>query len=206
MTTLAKRFKLRVCVDGVLYKLNICRVGFTPKGEYDSSDPAYRLWIGMIRRCYDKKSLELYPSYKGVEVCEDWHNYQNFAKWAYQQWNAFKDGFNLDKDLLVVGSKIYSPDTCSFVPREINSISITRRNHRGDLPIGVVSKAGKYSAKISIFNKVVHLGTFDCMIEAFKAYKKAKEDHIKELANIWKHVLSDTVYSNLMTWEVNIND
>ena len=71
-------------------------------------------------------------SYKGVEVCEEWYNFQNFAEWCEtQKFLNAKDvkgkSYQLDKDILVKGNKIYSPDTCCFVPPEINSLFINAK-------------------------------------------------------------------------------
>ena len=207
MTTLAKRFPLYVKVDRLkTYKRTAFRVGYRPSGKYNTSHPAHNLWLRMLGRCYCKKSLVENPSYLDVDVCEEWHNFQVFAEWANNQPNAFKEGFQLDKDLTIKGSKIYSPETCSFVPREINSITMTRKGDRGELPIGVCLQHGKYKTKISKFNSVVDLGLYDTPLEAFLVYKEAKESHIKALASIWRDYISTEVYNSLMTWEINIDD
>lgn len=207
MATLAKRFPLYVKVDRLrTYKRTFFRVGYKPSGKYSSKDPAYKLWYGMLKRCYCTKEAERTPSYSDVDVCAQWHNFQVFAEWVASQPNAFKDNFELDKDLTKRGSKKYSPETCCFVPRQINSITITRRGDRGNLPIGVTFQAGKYKAKISMFNKVISLGTFNTPLEAFHVYKKAKEDHIKVLAHIWRDSISEAIYNNLMNWEINVDD
>ena len=47
---------------------------------------------------------------------------------------------------------------------------------------------------------------FDTEIEAFKAYKQAKESFIKEQAEKWKSQIDIRAYNALMNYEVSIND
>ena len=51
-----------------------------------------------------------------------------------------------------------------------------------------------------------HLGYFKTEIEAFNAYKKAKESFVKEQANKWKGKIDIRAYNALMNYEVNIDD
>ena len=73
----------------------------------------------MLIRCYNKKDLEKNPTYKNTTVCIEWCNFQNFAQWFEKN---YIDDWALDKDILVKGNKVYSPETCCFVPREINEV------------------------------------------------------------------------------------
>ena len=54
--------------------------------------------------------------------------------------------------------------------------------------------------------KQEHLGFFNTEIEAFNAYKQAKENYLKELANKWKSQIDERAYNALMNYEVNIDD
>ena len=108
---------------------------------------------------------------------------------------------------MLKGNTIYSPNTCVFVPREINNLILSNRKVRGKLPIGVTkTKEGKLRARVSINNKEVALGVFETSNEAFQAYKEAKERHIKEVANKWKDRIDQRVYYALMKYEVKITD
>ena len=64
----------------------------------------------------------------------------------------------------------------------------------------------KYKSKIKKFGKTVNLGRYDTVIEAFSAYKKAKESYLKELANKWKSQIDERAYLALMNYEVHIDD
>lgn len=79
---------------------------------------AYSRWKLMIKRCYCDQD-EKYQNYggSGVRVCKDWHNFQNYANWFYENYKA---GCDVDKDILSGESKIYSPETCCFVSHQEN--------------------------------------------------------------------------------------
>lgn len=103
----------------------------------------YNAWARMIGRVYDRKKHELQPYYKGMEVCEEWHNFQNFAKW-YTSHRNYGLGFELDKDILSGEGKIYSPETCMLLPKEINASLIVKPTPKGkNLPTGVTRTKNK---------------------------------------------------------------
>ena len=130
--------------------------------------PFYRKWCSMLRRCYDEKWLSQYPSYDSCTACEEWLTFSNFKAWMEtQDWQ----GKQLDKDFLT-SSKIYSPDNCVFVERELNTFITLSDKSRGTFPLGVgnAQSAGKYRAHISGKN----LGTFDTILEAHQAWQREK--------------------------------
>ena len=137
----------------------------------------YAAWESMLRRCYSKKCLESYPSYIGTSVCSGWLSASEFKKWMEQQdWH----GKCLDKDIIVPGSKLYSPETCAFVLKATNSFVIARDASRGDFPVGVslYKSTSKYSAKCgNLFTgKLEHLGYFSTPEEAHEAWRKRKHE------------------------------
>ena len=181
-------------------------------GEYTKE---FSLWKDMIDRCDIKQTK--YPAYVNVTVCESWFKFQNFAEWCNNQKGFMvKDEkgnmFDLDKDILVKGNKVYSPETCCFVPREINATLTLRRNFRGGLPIGVskfyVKSTGKtrYEGNISIDKRITSLGSYDSPQEAFQAYKEAKESRVKFLADKWISFITQECYNALYNWEINIDE
>ena len=59
----------------------------------------------------------------------------------------------MDKDILVKHNKIYSPDTCMFVPQTINNLFVKNNKNRGKSVIGIsLHKCGKYVAKCHLIN------------------------------------------------------
>ena len=187
--------------------------GFIGVGKYTTSDSSFEVWRAMLNRCYSKKFKENFKTYKYATVCDEWLNFQNFAEWCYSQkfFNVKDDkgrSYELDKDLLRKCNKTYSPDTSCFVPRDVNILLTKRDKMRGEQPIGVtfLKRDSKYKSRLSYFGKGVNLGTFDTAEEAFKAYKKAKESYIKEVADIWKERIDERVCQALLNYEVHIDD
>lgn len=174
-----------------------------------SHSKIYDKWTDMFKRCYSKERLKKYVTYEGCLVHEFWHNFQNFAKWYEENFKSWMNkNWHLDKDILIKNNKIYSPDNCSFVPREINALFIKRENLRGDYPIGVsLNKVlGKFSATCNRGNKRNHIGFFTTPEAAFQAYKQAKEDYIKEVAEKWRGKIDERVYQAMINYQVEITD
>ena len=175
-------------------------VGYLGIGEYKTkvnnvSTPYYRLWNKVLERCYSERYQIKNPTYKNCTISEEWYNFQNFAKWYEEN---YIEGFELDKDILVKGNKIYSPETCCFVPKRINQLFIKPSNKRNGLPIGVCRVGNKFHAYIS----EKYLGTFDTPEEAFEVYKTAKESYIKEVAEKWKGKITENVYKILINYTI----
>lgn len=139
--------------------------------------PVYRTWQNMLGRCYDPKYIERHPSYSGCNVTEDWLYLSRFEDWMLKQdW----EGKQLDKDILVVGNKLYSPETCAFIPREVNLFTIDSRANRGEYPLGVYldKELGRFMAQCSnpFTRKKEHLGVFDNPEDAHEAWRKRKHE------------------------------
>lgn len=166
----------------------------------------YTLWRNMIVRVnkYDKSR----PLYKGCTVCKEWHTYSIFKDWVEDSDNGYKDGYHLDKDILVKGNKKYSPETCCFVPSEINVLFTKRQRFRGNYPIGVCFDGYGFISSLSTSEGCKYLGYYTTPLEAFNAYKTAKEKYIKELAEKYfqEGKITEKVYNALMKYEVEITD
>lgn len=107
---------------------SIYGVGFIGVGVFRSSEKGiptrcYKTWLNMLKRCYDEKSLEKRPTYKGCTVCDEWHNFQNFAQWYSDNYPSDNEIYQIDKDLSSYGKrgKLYSPSTCVFVSAQVNT-------------------------------------------------------------------------------------
>lgn len=113
-----------------------------PLRENGKNTKEYVSWKSVLRRSFDEKLKKRYITYKSVECCEEWLLFENFYEWLHSQENFDKwfngDKWEIDKDILVKGNKIYSPDTCCLVPHNINSLFTKSNATRGDLPIGVI--------------------------------------------------------------------
>ena len=168
----------------------------------------YQTWQDMILRCYNEKLHKKHPTYIGCTTSENFNYYPYFKDWCNKQIGFGNEGWELDKDILVKGNKIYSEDTCCFVPREINSLFGNNRRNRGEYPIGVTyKKKDKLFCAVATTSKPSkHIGVFRTPEEAFQAYKKVKEAYIKEVANKWKDQIDPRVYNALMNWEICYHD
>ena len=151
--------------------------------------PFYLVWVSMLNRCYSELVHETHPSYKDCFVCDEWLTFSKFRMWMEQQdWQ----GKQLDKDLLVEGNMVYSPDTCVFVHVKINNFIINRNRGRGECLLGV-----HFDKRISKFisqcnnpftGKREYLGSYSNELDAHLAWKARKH----ELACM----LADSEYCN----------
>ena len=169
----------------------------------------YALWQSMLVRCYSDSFKKKYPTYEGCEVSENFKFYEYFYEWCHKQIGFSNKDWHLDKDLLVKGNKVYSETTCVFLPKDINSLLTKCAASRGKHLIGVswhktrkafVAQVNKNKGKSE------HLGLFKTELEAFNAYKAAKESFVKEQANKWKGKIDDGAYEALMNYTVEITD
>ena len=169
----------------------------------------YALWQSMLRRCYSDISKKKYPTYEGCEVSNKFKSYEYFYEWCHKQIGFGNEGWHLDKDLLAKGNKVYSESTCVFIPQEINTLLVKRESSRGVHLIGVYWHNTKkaFVAMVSKGkSKQEWLGLFNTEIEAFNAYKTAKEAFVKEQANKWKSQIDERAYNALMNYTVEITD
>ena len=175
----------------------------------------YKIWQSILQRCYDK-NCSSYKNYgeKRVTISEEWKNYQNFAEWWENNRKEYMEDWVIDKDILFKHNKVYSSETCCFVPDEINNLFTKRDSERGDYPIGVRLKTDTRNGKtynyiiaqINKGGKKVHLGCFETPEDAFNSYKIAKENYIKELCEEYKNLLANNVYEALLNYSVEITD
>lgn len=194
----------------------IAEKGYLGIGKYSSRENGkqttiYIVWRHMIERCYDSRMWDKYPTYKDCYVCDEWLNFQNFAKWYEKNiYECNGEKMHIDKDILCKGNKIYSPNTCIFVPERINELFTKRQNCRGDYPIGVAycDRDKALISRCSVNHKSKHLGYFPLNrpFQAFYTYKVFKENHIKQIANEYKNLIPTKLYDALYKYEVEIND
>jgi len=185
------------------YQPNVYGVGYVGEGKYpkyvnNKNTKAYDLWNGMLQRCYSKEYQEKKPTYIGTTVCKEWHNFQVFAKWFHEESN-YKEGWHLDKDLLSKDNKVYSPNTCVFIPPALNSfLTNVKLNNTSGYPGAHFNKyKNKWEASIHSNGKQKHLGTFKNKQIASLTYKLAR----KKEATKWKKemmgILPQRVINNI---------
>lgn len=182
-------------------------IGRHAKHVKGKTTKTYEKWKSIMQRSYSKEYHSIKPTYANCSVDKKWHNFQNFGDWFEENYNPeTMQGWELDKDILKKGNKIYSPETCCLVPSELNIIILKRKSKRGNNPIGVTFVKGRFKARMNKNGNKLDLGTFDTPEEAFQAYKIAKEAWIKEVADIWKTLIELRVYQAMYNYKVEITD
>ncbi len=85
----------------------------------------FRIWAGLLDRC-NNTNRPCYKNYgaKGITLCEEWaKDFLVFKSWA--EANDYSETLTIDKDLICeienISPKVYSPATCIWVTRSINS-------------------------------------------------------------------------------------
>lgn len=157
-------------------------------------------WIGILDRCYSTVNPNRAQTYKDCEVSEEWKTFSNFKAWCENPENGYRKGYHIDKDLLSGGSRIYSPETCCFIPSEINQQFRRVIARRSKYPLGVRPYRRRFMANLS----GKYLGSSETPEGAFLLYKAAKEKRVKELAEKYynRGEITKRVYDAMIKWEL----
>lgn len=122
---------------------SVCGVACFGYGEFKAKingrdTDCYKCWNHMISRCY-KESDKSYSRYggKGVSVCAEWLNFQQFAEWYYSNYPNDGIKYQLDKDIKIDGNKLYSPRLCLFVTAKENIIKANAKHYNLTSPAGI---------------------------------------------------------------------
>ena len=161
----------------------------------------------MFNRCYNEKVHERKPWYKGCTVCDEWLE----DRYAFYDWlndgNFYEiDGeptVELDKDILVKGNRVYSPETCIFAPKSINALfGGTKKKQNNGLPTGVkMTKNGKYQPDIKGFHEV-----FDTPEEAWEIWKAHKQATVIHRADEYLGKIPMKLYRAMLNYQFEITD
>ncbi|WP_063602053.1 hypothetical protein [Clostridium coskatii] len=192
-------------------------VGYIGEGKYKATvkgkaTKEYAVWSSMFERCYSLKYQQREPTYKGCKICDKWMNFQEFGKWFSENYyEIIGQKMHIDKDILIKGNKTYSPLTCVFVPQDINKLFTKADSIRNNLPIGVYlwqfkNRKTCYTAQCRDGKIQKRLGYFNTSHKAFLAYKKYKEELIKETANKYRGRIPEKLYNAMMNYEVSEED
>ena len=197
-----------------IVKSSVYRVGIndfeysiqTGSGQHKKIWIPYKIWQDMLYRCHGRTRDVKIPTYIGVTCCKEWLLFSSFLDWLFSQ-PYYCKSYHLEKDLLVKGNRIYCPERVTLVPSEINMFLTNRRKSRNSL-IGTYYRrqTERWLSSIHDGEKSKHLGSFATEIEAFDAYKKAKEDRSKFLAAKYKLCIDRKAYDALMEYSVSVDD
>lgn len=185
-----------------------------PSKINNKTQKEYNIWVHILQRCFSEKEKERLPQYKDVTCCNEWLLFENFYEWLHKQDNFDKwyngDRWAVDKDIIVKGNKLYSPEMCCLVPQNVNCLLLRRDSLRGDLPIGVKRKGDKFQAYCGnpFTKRQEYLGDYDTPEEAFYVYKERREYYIKQVAEIEYNNgnIIKPCYESLVNYSIEIND
>lgn len=193
------------------YQPSLSGKGFLGVGDFVAhinckKTPEYAAWMCMIQRCYGGKDGKGVERYEDCSVSDEWLNFQNFAEWYVSQ-DFYNCGYDLDKDLIHKGNRIYCKEYCVLVPPKINGLLHNGKKRRGKYPVGVSYKkmGKKFNVNLKVDGKTKYVGAFDCLDEASNAYVLAKESYVKQIALEWKGKIDKRAFDLLMMWRV-VND
>lgn len=170
---------------------------------FESHTQAYKIWKHLLMRCYDKKFQGKHRSYMDCQMSDDWLKFSSFKYWFDSH---YVEGWDIDKDVILKGNKLYSASTCCFLPHEINGTLAKSDKKRGECPIGVTKHGHGYRAYCVENGVRINLGTFKDKNTAFLAYKNEKERYLKILADKYKNMLEPRAYEALCNYKVEVTD
>ena len=180
-------------------------VGYLGVGEYRARSEKkgmtkeYVMWTNMLSRCYGQPYRDNpYNSLRYAEctVCDEWHNFQNFAKWCNEQPSFGKPKYSLDKDLTEFGNTVYCPEKCYIVAPKVNSVikmMVWKRDT--DLPRGVYRKHTGYRIKVN-----GNCSYYQDMQIAAQSYKTQMKEQLGIVAEQYRHEIPEIIYQNLLNW------
>jgi len=193
------RFKMTKAFIGDISTLNMSK---------SDIKKAYRLWCGVLARSSNVENNKVLPCYEDVVCGADFLKFVNFANWCDKQVGFRRKGYELDKDILKKGNRTYTADFCCFVPKYINTLTISTKANRGELPLGVSEQDGGYTVKVCRpkIGEKRYVGFYKDYKEAFLKYKEVKESYIKVVAELYKEEIDEKVYNALCNFSIEMDD
>ena len=162
-----------------------------------------KMWHNMYDRCYSESYHDTNPKYKNCTMCDEWlDDKEAFYDWVRENYYTVdNEQIDLDKDILIKGNRIYSPETCVFAPHSINTYfeNLTRE------PVYAAS-INKYKMEICIEGKTINIGYYDTEEEAKKAYIRHKEAAILAKADLYKDRIPRKIYDAMVNWKIELSD
>ena len=107
----------------------------------------------MMRRCYDERSVA-YSSYgaKGIKVCPEWHDREQFREWAHN--NGHINGFRLNR---YDSTKDYEPSNCYWGNRSTKKSNVGVTYRRRNKPTVKELNKAKYGVENLTDHPLYHI-------------------------------------------------
>lgn len=199
------------------YDRTVFDVGYFGVGKYNSKKHknAYKAWCSMIERCYSKKFQDKHKNYINHTVCDEWHNFQNFAEWyEINYYEVPNERIEVENNILMKGNTEYCPEYSILSPQRINTLFVKMFNSldRGDCCIGVTwnKRIGKFISQISYIDKNGNYKRmskgFSTEEDAFLFYKNFKENYIKQVADEYYDLIPRELWKAMYEYEIEITD
>mgnify|MGYP000462482404 CR=1 FL=1 len=156
-------------------KRTYCGIGFLGNGDYATeaegkATKEYVVWARMIDRCYRKNRTHKNKSYHDCTVCDEWHNFQVFAKWYNDNYPISGGRYQIDKDIKVSGNRVYGPEFCTFVSGQENIEAACARSGSFISPSGEVVYAYNI-AKFALENGLSNICLYNVLNGKSKSHK-----------------------------------
>jgi len=192
------------------------RLFYNSKGKYKTrvnrvKTKACQLWENIRLRCTVLPTINesKFGKYSNVTIDEGWRDFQTFAEWFNT--SDFQEGWTLDKDLL--GYNHYGPESCVFLPDEVNKALSLKTRARGEFPIGVSRHTQnvdmldiQYSCKNAQFSFREYTSISNMKTVWLTRYKPAREGYIRFLADKYRVKLDVRAYNALSSYSVSLED
>ena len=174
-----------------------------------------RKYNNLYNRCYNERVHELKPWYRDCTICDEWLSLpgrnedktgrQRFIDWV-NDGNFYEiEGeptVELDHNILVKGNTIYSPETCIYAPKSINSMFSGFHGRKNDLPVGVLQLPnGLYKPQVQDFK-----WAFKTQEEAWQIYAEYQKGRVIEVANRYYGQIPMKLYEAMLAWKFEITD
>ena len=190
------------------YHASVHGIGYFGIGNYVGSrivdgvqirTQEYEAWCGMLKRCYCPRTHVRQPSYIGCSVSDEWLNFQTFAEWYVNQ-PGYTEGWDLDKDLLCIGNKVYSEENCTLLPRELNSLLVMFKHiNLEKYPRGIYLRENKtYRVELGSLSSTRKTKSVKTLQEAIMLRNENTEQRISEVINKYIGILKCDVMDALM--------
>jgi hypothetical protein len=163
--------------------------------------PAYSQWADILKRCYCKKFIVKFPTYVGCNISDEWLLFSNYLKWWKEH---YVNDYEIDKDILFEGNKLYSKETCIFIPDWLNSFILKGDSKSRKYKIGVVRHKGRnrFQAQCNEFGKGnKYIGYFETEDEAHEAWLNRKLElllSVKDKIDNMDSRLYNCIYNNIL--------